>query len=249
MTTRAQSEVLGYVLVFSLIVLSAGIVYTGGIEGLQNAQQAEQLNNMGRAFDVLAANLADIHQRDAPSRATELQLSGGTLGFGPPVEMRIRATEVGNASNNATFSMNPRPLVYSGHDDTTFVYIAGAVIRTDGEASVMRNSPRFRVDSERTVIPFIVTYPKTDESLGGQSTVLVVGTSLGNELAGSFTPANDVTVEITVNSPRADAWGHYFEREGYTAVDANASDGTVTYQVTTERLYVYRSVIELDLER
>lgn len=249
MNTRAQSETLGYVLVFSLITLSAGIVYTGGYGGLQDAQQAEQLNNMERAFDVLAANLADIHQRGAPSRATELQLSGGTLGFGPPIEVRMHATEVGNASNNATFSMNPRPLVYSGQDDTTFVYVAGAVIRTDGEASVMRNPPGFRVDSERTVIPLIVTYPKTDESLGGQSTVLIVGTSLGNELDGSFTPANDVTVEITVKSPRADAWGRHFEREGYTAVDPDTSDDTVTYEITTERLYVYRSVIEFDLEQ
>lgn len=249
MNARAQSEALGYMLVFSLVVTSAGVVYAGGIGGLQDAQRAEQFDNMGRAFDVLEANVADIHRQGAPSRATELHLSGGTLGFGPPIEISVRATEVGNASNNATFSMNPRPLVYSAQDDRALVYVAGAVIRTDGEVSVIRDPPEFRVESAQTVIPFIVTYQKGDESFGGRSAVRVIGTNLGNELDGSFTPTNDTAVEITVSSPRANAWKRYFERQGYTAVDASVEDGTVTYRFTTERLYVYQTVIEFNLER
>lgn len=251
MDNRAVSEVLGYVLVFSLIVFSVSIVYVGGFAELRETRQAEQLDNMNRAFDVLAANLADIHRDGVPSRATELQLSGGTLGFGPPIKLEVNATEVGNVSNNVTFSMNPRPIVYSGQGDTAFVYAAGAVIRTDGEASVMRKPPGFRVGTTRTVIPLIVTYPQTDESIGARSTVLVVGTDRSNELDGLFSPSNEVRVEITVDSPRADAWKGYFERQGHTPVDADASDDTITYEIpiTTERLYVYRSVIEFDLER
>lgn len=250
MNARAQSEVLGFVLVFSLITMSAGIVFVSGFAGLQDAQQAEQLDNMGRAFDVLDANLADVHERGAPSRATEIHLSGGSLGFGEPIQIQVRATDT-DGSNPATFVMSARPLVYSGEDETSFVYVAGAVIRTQGDRSVMQSTPDFRVSDTRTVIPFIVTYPDSDESLAGDSTVLIVGTNLGNELDGSYTPTGTAmaNVDITVESPRADAWGRYFENEGYTAVDADASDDSITYQLTTERLYVYRSVIEFDLER
>ncbi|MFC7155116.1 hypothetical protein ACFQPA_06555 [Halomarina halobia] len=249
MSARGQSETLSYVLVFSLVVASTGLVYVGGYGGLQDAQQAEQLDNMGRAFDVLAANLADIHHRNAPSRGTEVYLSGGAIGFDAPVEITVRAVEVGNASNNATFSMNPRPLVYSGQGDTTFVYVSGAVIRTDDEGGVMRIPPGFEVGDDRAVLSFVVTYPQTDESFSGRSPVLIVGTNRGTGLDGSFTPSNDTAVSITVDSPRADIWSRYFDREGYTAIDSDASDGSVTYQFTTERLYVYRSVIEFDLKR
>jgi len=48
-----------------------------------------------------------------------------------------------------------------------------------------------------------------------------------------------------VESPRAAAWGRYFESEGMRKL--NASDGKVTYQFRTDRLVVPETIVEFEI--
>jgi len=50
------SDVLGYVLVFSLVVTSVLVVTVGGLSAVENARDAERAQNAERAFDVVATN-------------------------------------------------------------------------------------------------------------------------------------------------------------------------------------------------
>jgi len=54
---RAVSDVVGYVLVFSLVSLTVGVVSVAGVGALQDARDVEQANNAERAFDVLGDNV------------------------------------------------------------------------------------------------------------------------------------------------------------------------------------------------
>lgn len=255
MTDRAVSEALGYVMVFGLITVTIGTVYASGITGLYDAQQAEQTENVVRAFDVLADNLQAIHRRGATSRATEVKLAGGTLGFGETVRFTVDVEDDDDPNVNDSFTMNPQPIVYEHDSGTEVVYVGTGVIRTDAGGSAMRADPEFRYDDDFAVIPFIVTYHSDGpRSIGGATTVLVVGRLDGAGLAGDaehgladFDPDGDARVNVTVDSPRADAWASYFEGEGYTAIDGDASDDVVTYQFTTDRVFVPQTEIQLRL--
>ena len=86
---RGVSETVGFVLVFSLVLLTVGTVLTVGYAGLQDARDAERVNNAERAFDVLANNIEDITARGAPSRGTEIRLAEASIGPGAPVTMNI----------------------------------------------------------------------------------------------------------------------------------------------------------------
>ena len=86
---RGASETIGFVLVFSLIVLTVGVVLTVGYTGLQDARDAERVNNAERAFDVLADNIEDITDRGAPSRGTEIRLAEAAIGPGAPTHINI----------------------------------------------------------------------------------------------------------------------------------------------------------------
>lgn len=255
MTDRAVSEVLGFVFAFALVVATVGAVYTFGIDGLQDAQEDEQINNAERAFDVLADNLADIHRHGAPSRATEISLAGATLSVGEPITVTVTAVNSSDPDDNTSVSMHPRPLVYSGIQNTRIIYVGGAVIRADGDANIMRIEPGWIVTGRNAVIPFVHTY-RTGETkkLSGEKTVLVVarrqGSSLERQLLTDTGPGDPyLRVNITVDSPQTSAWKRYFESEGFTAVDNDVSDGNVTYQFETDRLHVPETIVELRLRR
>jgi hypothetical protein len=255
MNERAVSETMGFVFAFALVTVTVASVYTFGMAGLLDAQQGEQVNNAERAFDVLADNVADVHGGDAPSRATEISLAGATLSIGEPITVTVEAVNSTNSSDNTTVSMHPRPIVYSGVQDTTIVYVAGAVVRTDGDTSLMSVEPNVVATDRNAVVPFVHTYPSGGiDSLGGDATVLVVAREQSSKLARQFRTGTaagdpDARVNVTVESPRAAAWGRYFESEGFVAVDGDPSDGTVTYQFSTDRLFVPETGIEVGLRR
>lgn len=250
MNERAVSETLGYVLVFALVTTTVGVVYATGFSGLDDARQAEQLTNMERAFDVFADNLEDIYRREAPSRATEIKLAGGAVGASGPVTVEVNVTDTQNVSNNASFAMSTKPFIYR-NEDTEIVYSAGAVFRSDRGRSTMLLEPGWVIDQEATVIPYVVTYPASaNRSLGGQTTVLVVAQRQAHTVRGPF-EANTGTgrVNVTVTSPRAQAWQSYFEAEGLTPVDSDATDGSVTYQFFSDVVYIAQTGIEITVER
>lgn len=245
---RAVSETIGFVFAFALVTASVGVVYTTGIGGLEDAREDEQLTNAVRAFDVLADNVEDVSRQGAPSRATELKLSESTLRYGDPVTIRVQANDTDGDAND-TFGMTAWPLVYDAPGGEV-VYSAGATFRVDDGHAAMRSEPGFVVADRRSVLPLVLTYPRGDGGgIGGSSTVLVVAYRQSVGLDGQFAAGNDARVNVTVESPRAAAWGRYFESRGMTAVDGDPDDGAVTYQFHTEHLVVPEAVVELELNR
>lgn len=250
--SRAVSDTIGFVFAFALVTAAIGVVYTSGIGGLEDAREDEQLTNAVRAFDVLADNVGDLRTEGAPSRATELKLTDASLGFGDPVrvEMQVNHTAPGNDAN-ATYAMTTRPLVY---DDSAgeVVYSAGATFRVDDGSAVMREEPDLLVGDRRAVVPLLIAYPRGNSThVGGSTTVLVVAHRQSAGLDGQFDTGaggHDARVNVTVESARAAAWGRYFEAKGMSAIDADASDGEVTYQFYTDHLLVPEAVVEFEIQ-
>lgn len=249
--SRAQSDAIGFVLVFSLIVLTVGTVYAAGYPALEEFRTGEQLENMERAFEVLDDNLDDLTREGAPSRATEIKLNGGTLAVNGSTTITVNATTTDPVrGENFTVSDESTPITYS-EGDTTVVSAHGAVFRQDGDAAVMRSEPGWVVDDDHALIPLVVTDRTGDRvAFGGSSTVLVRGQVTGRGVAGELVAAagDDVTVTVTVESPRADAWKRYFESEGFTAVDDTPADGEVTYRFEVDSLVVQQTTVSVELE-
>lgn len=217
-TDRAVSDVVGYVLIFSLIVATVGVVTTVGFGTLDDRQDAERINNVERAFDVFANNMENVYRDGAPSRATEMRLAGGTLSHGEPVTITIETDD------DETVTVVSRPLVYSD-DNSEIVYAAGAVLRSDDGGSVMLKEPPFRADRPTALIPLIETFrtsgPNTvsvDGAIRVTSSARTVNTTVSN----AFADADDY--RITVDSPRTTAWTRYFEsQDGFDNVSESGS--------------------------
>lgn len=246
---RGQSEVLGFVFVFALIVGSVGLVYTTGYPALEDAREAMATNNVEKAFEVLNDNLHDIQRRGAPSRATEIRLAGGELSFDESTTITISVENKSDSTDNSSVSLRTRPLVYEDDGGRTVAFEEGGTIRGEDVSSAMVDGPSWTLDSEQSVILLTSVIPSEGpESVSSKSTVLVTMERKGTSVPIHFEPGGGSVAEvnITVESDRPGAWQQYFERkngsiESGVSVDDDASDGAVSWRFETERLYVTRT--------
>lgn len=218
MTDRAVSEVLSFVLVFSIIIASIVLVSVAGLSSLQDARDAEQLNNAERAFDILSDNMADIYLRGAPSRATEISLGEAQLRTADNVTMTVEVQEGGAYSRVGQWKI--RPLRYDGNQEQALVYEAGSVFRTNRDSGIRIRDPPLVVNKNHVLITVIGTNRPTVQSLGG-STVLVRANHRDSDIPYENSDSDAEKVRINVTGPHSDLWEDYFEEKGFTCSGVN----------------------------
>lgn len=253
---RGVSEVIGFVLIFSLITLSVGAVYVVGFGGLQDARDAEQLTNVERAFDVLADNIDDIATNEAPSRSTEVRLYEADLTVGEPTRFTVT---VDDGTTQTSYSVNSYPIVYEAQaSPTTLRYVNGAVIRQDrnGERFVQEPSFVFSTGSDdAAVIPLIQTRAQGEQAIGGTGVVLVRATRVLAEPLGTHAASGinyDVEMTVETTERRAPLWEAVLNREldaAYGVMPCSSSGGTVSCSpVTVDRVYVTTTRIDVSID-
>lgn len=237
---RAASEVLGYVLIFALVTATVGVVFTVGISGLESAQQAEQVNNVERAFDVLAHNFEEMYIRGSPSRSTEVRLIGGSMKLAPTVNYNV-STDTGQRTN-----ITPTPIAYESDGGTRIVYEGGAIFRSDGNSSVMIREPAHVITDNRSILAVVRTIrsPGSETRVEGERIVLVVGSFPGASVR-IDEPQDNTDVTVNMTTPRADAWERYFEDQDIGSVSRSGDE--LTYTFTTDEITVVRSRIVVEL--
>lgn len=253
MRDRGVSEVISFVLVFSLIALTVGVVYVGGVGNLEGARDAEQLRNAERAFDVLDDNVDDIVQGDAPNRGTEIKLSEAQLTFGSVTTLNV--TTEANASDEP-YVANLRPIVYQSDGPTDIVYEAGAIVRSDRSGAIMLEEPPVSLDDDLTLLQFVQTKVHEDgsDSVGGQETVLVRTTVDGRQVLGARPDQGGKhTVTFNVTTNRTAVWADMLEERiqaegiGARGDPCQVHGNTVECVFETERLYVSVTRINVEL--
>jgi hypothetical protein len=248
---RAVSDVLSFVLVFSLITASVGLVTVVGLGSLQDARNAERIDNGERAFEVFADNQRDIAHGGAPSRATEIKLAETTLTLGATSDANVSlsdGTTVGSAESRAVaFGTSG-----DGNDlSRGVVYEFGAVFRVDRGGAAMRRAPPFRFDENRTVLHYttLESATGTAQRRSGSTTVLIRSVRGGTAVVSHTQPSNQVTVVVETEPRRAEAWKRYFETqlEGMagTSCDPLDGSGTVSCSFETDNLHVVKTTVRV----
>lgn len=207
---RGVSEVIGFVLVFSLILGTISMVYVGGFSALSDTRDGERVTNAERAMDVLADNFQQLGRGEAPRRGTEIKLADAqlTLDERYSVEVNVSGTP---------YTSRGRPITYHSGTGTRISYEHGAIIRVDDDGgAVMLREPDFLISDERTVVRHIQLRGGL-LSQGGSQTVLVRGDQNFRELryplSGGDADVTAETVNITIQTApeRSGAWRRYME--------------------------------------
>lgn len=248
---RAVSEVVGFILVFSLVLGTISFVYVGGFTGLQDTRDHEQMANAERAFDVLANNLEELGQGKAPSRATEIKLAGAQLRTTEPTLITVNTTGM-NASG-----ASPRSIVYQPEtSNSAVIYEAGAVLRDDGDQAIMIREPDFVFGPNRTVMRVIETRGGK-QSISGDTTTLVRGKGqfqgIRHRDQDPDSPIN-LTVRIEPASGHVDPWYNYMEESldeefGDTGDDycTIQTDEVVCTDIMTHSVYFASTGVDIEI--
>ncbi len=250
MPERAQTEVLGYALVFAVIVLTVALVTISGQAGLVDLRDSQRTANVEKGFAVLAHNVDGVAQEGVPSRSTELDLSGGQLSLGRPVTVTVKASDT---SGGEVFerSRSLRPIVYESPNGARLVYATGAVIiRGKGGNTTMLREPRMLLNTTHTIVPIVNTsldrqqLRAASDSLDAESRVLI--RTERRSRAPVASADETVDLNVTVESSRASAWKPYLEKE----IDPGSENCTVggdsvscTYQADRATVVVTRIAV------
>ena len=229
---RGQSELLGFALIFGVVVLAIVLIGTTGFVGLDSAQEFQRTTNAEQSFTVLAGNIDDVTRRGAPSRGTEIRLADASLSLGVPE--RINVT-VGDPTPENTTEVEMHPIVYDSGSGTTIAYSSGALVRQDGESSVMLREPNAVLTDELVLLTIVATSPNGAGPVGGTSAVDIQTRSAGTEVIAADDSATNVSIEMT--SPRVESWYRFLD--GETGADCEEPVGeTVTCEIETQRVSV-----------
>lgn len=244
MDNRAVSEVLGYVLVFTLIISAVAVVSVSGLGTLEDVKQNEQLDNAERAFDILADNVADVYMRGAPSRATEISVGESTVytAEGTTVNVTVNGTPVLNRTST--------PIVYRNDRDQRLVYNMGAVFRTNPDGGLVVRQPPHVVRNDRLLLNMVALRSSGQTSVGG-STALVRTLNDGSANRYNNTGGAASNVSIRIESPRASLWADYFLGQGFDCPTQTQTMMRCEYPTSgsVERAYVVSHDIQIDIER
>ena len=250
---RGVSDVVGYILVFSLITITIGTVFAVGITGVEDRREAERIDNVERAFEVFDDNLRDIQRYGDPNRATEVRLAGGTLGLSGETRFVLANDSDPTAGGNATLGeWTSEPLAYRD-DGTTIAYDSGALVRGDGDGSVLLSEPRFVAAENRTTIPIVgLVSGSGGDGVAGEGTVQI--TAVEEATAESRTARFDGSGDplyLWVETEHPDAWGQYFEEtDGFGNATPTGAEGVAVAELRhSETVYVRETVRVVSLRR
>ncbi|WP_276253768.1 DUF7289 family protein [Halomontanus rarus] len=214
---RAVSEVIAFVLVFSIIIGSVGILYMTGFQSMTDFQEGEQMRNAERAMSALGENLNDVQRNSGiQERSGELSLRGGTVSStddGTTLEISVFDSSTEIHSENVDLGS----ITYQ-QDSSLIAYEGGGVFRgVEGEPSqsVVIDRPRLTCTDTAAVISLVKISGDGDErSIGGEDNVEVTVMESETRVE-TFSDAD--SVEITVDSSAYEnGWESVFDQNEWS---------------------------------
>lgn len=212
---RAQSEVIGAVLLLGLTITAVGITVGIGSTALDDVQSSADVQRIegtmtqldSKASLVAHGGSTSQRVRLDPGRSSDVRVDGESGVMRVEVEAENETGGVETVTENVTLGA----IVYE-RDGDRVAYQGGGVWRSNGDGSWMVSPPEFHYRGDTLTLP-LVTIDGVDGRLGDAA--VVTGTSQHPE--GLF-PSENVSnpllggnVTITVESEYAEAWGRFFE--------------------------------------
>jgi len=222
-TDRAVSDVVGFTLMFSIIILSVAIVSTAGLTQLSELSERESINSGERAMEAFAGSVDDLSRQGDLVREATLSPGGGTIWLNGDAELGIEVTDGAVTHLDQTYAINALEHRYDRNpEDVTISYEGGGVFRSDGAAALVR--PQWRCTSDRAVLT-VVKFAGTSSFSVGDG----YGSDSGDPLPPGGEGVPSGTIESTDRGVRFQLTR--VDADTYAIVDETAPSGTLDVSV------------------
>lgn len=257
---RGVSDVIGYVMTFSVLIASVGLVTSVGFEQLEEMRTNEQLSNAERAFRLMERNLDQIQQSQAPVRASEIDLHAGSITTNTTgADAVVTIQRSSEPTNPVTRTIDLNDIRYEVNDRVV-AYESGSVFYSDENSNdVLEDGPEMICTDDTAVLSFVTLQSETEGQYLTGGTVGITARLNDTDLVypmnrtGSDSVGDSESVRVEFQSRYDEAWNVFFDRlsEGWTQISGPPNptfecdgDGDDTMQV-----YVRRTVINVSVQR
>ncbi len=245
----AVSEVVGYTLVFGIVVLAIGLIYVTGIPALQSTKDATQFKSIEQGFMILNTDLSKVALDQSPVRTTKLGTAeGGMLASDPAAcNISLKIFESGNEQFNDTIELGRIEFV-SGVGSISCEN--GAVITRYGSGSFMTIKPRmFKSNQDPIMFSLIKVNDSSRSASGGISQITISNPRFNESLFNTPEVYENGEMEIKVDSEYADSWARFLSSEfGATFPDPLPDSSTGwSDKISFDKLVVVEYVVSVDI--
>ncbi|VVB93455.1 Uncharacterised protein [uncultured archaeon] len=234
----AVSEVVDFVTILGLLVLSIGIIAVAGYPLVKNAQEANHIENTKQSFIVLANNINKVVIGQAPSQSVELKMYGGSLSITGSSSINITAIN----STNKTVTLVDRQMrsIESIVGDTYVAYEGtGVWAKYPNGNTILVSKPLITNQSNVLVIPIVTIGGVSSAGGSGMSRVTAKG------VPSVVFYKNVSNIIVRINSTYSKGWENYF---GNVMAWSFCFPGECTAKLDTKNIDVYILNIQLDTE-
>lgn len=198
----AVSEVVDFVTILGIMVLSIGMIGAAGYPILENAREANHIENTRQSFIVLANNINKVVVGQAPSQNVELKMYGESLSVTGSSSINITAR---NSTNQIQTLETQMRSIESVVGETVIAYEdTGVWARYPNGITILVSKPLITIHSNALLIPVV--------TLGGGSSI---GGSGMSRVTAKGVPTvtvwkNVSNISVKINSTYSHGWENYF---------------------------------------
>lgn len=225
----AVAEVLDFVTIMGILILSFSMIALAGYPILRSAQETRYIENTAQSFVVMADNLNKIALGQSPSQSVELKIYGGTLSTSMNSTIKINAT-------NSTGQIIPLIESDLGSIENTVgdnvVAYQGTGVWVKYKNGATFNSYRPLITNRNNILVIPVVIISGSSSVGGTGVSRI--RAQGTPSVTSFTNVSNITITITGNY--VSGWKDFFRTNMQWYFDQGSS---YTGQLNTTNIDVY----------
>ena len=246
---RGVSDVVGYVVVFTLVVCSVISLAGVGTSEVADQQRAAQLAGVERAMtafdqDLERTSFGAIHQ------TTPVPPSDGEMTVSSTTTLTIERVDATGQRVGKRTRWQLGALTYTD-DETTVGYDAGVRFRADAGATAVHDTPSVvatRGEPARVVVPVVVFRPAG--SIDGQTdaAITVSTTAVRTRLVAFPAPSEGAhATRLRVDSPRAAGWQRAFRAADGLVVSEHTNTTVVAHAPGDTAVFCRVTVVSVRL--
>ncbi|MBP2031023.1 hypothetical protein J2755_001971 [Methanohalophilus levihalophilus] len=236
---NAVSEVVGFILIFGMVILAIGIIYAFGYPMLQSNMETSVFESSEQSFIVIQSNMKAVAFEQSPVKTTKMKIQTATLAYSNEsfIQIDYNGTTIKKALGRIELIQDEKKIVYES---------GGVFKRYDRDSQVLVSNPHIfstvAASGENVVSVGIISLYGNAASSGGGG---IISLSMEHNTS-QLTQMNDnATLTLTVNSSLAPRWATHLEEEGFTIT--SSSDTEVTAQMTNTNVIIGEHVVDVEI--
>lgn len=233
---NAVSDIIGFILIFAISIIAISLIMLFAQPVLDKSKDDISFSNMEQAFILLHSDINDIASGKSTIKTRDLNLIDAQLAFNSNSTIITIETELHDpiTFNAGSIEYNINELIVSLEN--------GALISNYYNGSFITREPFIfttnDLDGQITIIN-LIKLDGSDFSTGGEGIVRIIEQKNFSE---SYISQQYQNISIKIESPYADGWAQYFEKQGY---NTSIQDSTVIANITGTKPRIFGTVIKI----